>query len=170
MQLLQLQCYSLVYYLITHNVSSDQSPITVNRTNVTLYGVQPGQTCTVEISPYFLNKKGEPHYFFSRYIISYQAKITTPTANTPAPCVISEYKYNRLILVNAKGQVLADYTVCSHPAHHSPRTVCSHQSIQLWTVVMIVVPWVLLLVGVATAVTLCACRKGKCMHESKLCI
>ena len=39
-------------FVITHNVSSDQSPITVNRTNVTLYGVQPGETYTVEITPY----------------------------------------------------------------------------------------------------------------------
>ena len=36
-------------YLITHNVSSDQSPITTNRTNVTLYGMQPGETYTVEM-------------------------------------------------------------------------------------------------------------------------
>ena len=35
---------------------------------------------------------------------------------------------------------------------------------------MIVVPWVLLMVGVATAVILCTCKKGKCVHESKPCI
>ena len=48
---LKVACYSMPYYsfLITHNISSDQSPITVNRTNVTLYGVQPGETYTVEI-------------------------------------------------------------------------------------------------------------------------
>ena len=34
------------HFLITHNVSSDQSPITTNRTNVTLYGVRPGETYT----------------------------------------------------------------------------------------------------------------------------
>ena len=39
------------YYIVTHNVSVDQSPITVNRTSVTLYGVQPGETYTVEIIP-----------------------------------------------------------------------------------------------------------------------
>ena len=39
-------------YLITHNVSADQSAITVNRTNVTLYGVQPGETYSVRITPY----------------------------------------------------------------------------------------------------------------------
>ena len=162
MQLPQDQCYPLVHYLITHNVSSEQLAITINRTNVTLYGVQPGQTYTVAISPYFLDKKGEPHYFFSSYIISYQAKITTPTANTPAPSVISECKYNRLILVNAKGQVLADCTVWSHdPARHSPHAVCSHQSTQSWTVVMIAVPWVLLVVGVAAAVIACTYKKGK---------
>ena len=44
-----------VVYIITHNVSSDQSPITVNRTNVTLYGVQPGVTYTVEITPSVTN-------------------------------------------------------------------------------------------------------------------
>ena len=53
MHILQVDCGSTQYnYLITHNVSSDQSPITVNRTNVTLYGVQPGETYTVEIIPY----------------------------------------------------------------------------------------------------------------------
>ena len=50
-----MRCSESSQYLITHNVSSDQSPITVNRTNVTLYGVQPGETYTVEISPYPLN-------------------------------------------------------------------------------------------------------------------
>ena len=40
------------WFIITHNVSSDQSPITVNRTNVTLYGVQPGETYSVEIISY----------------------------------------------------------------------------------------------------------------------
>ena len=45
-------CSSHVYYVVTHNVSSDQSPLIVNRTNVTLYGVQPGETYTVEIIPY----------------------------------------------------------------------------------------------------------------------
>ena len=40
------------HYLITHNVSSDQSPITTNRTSVTLYGVQPGETYTVMIFIY----------------------------------------------------------------------------------------------------------------------
>ena len=50
-QLTEQLCYPLVQYLITHNVSSDQSTITVNRTNVTLYGVQPGETYTVEIIP-----------------------------------------------------------------------------------------------------------------------
>ena len=46
-------CYPLVQYLINHNVSGDQSPITVNRTNMTLYGVQPGETYYVEITPYY---------------------------------------------------------------------------------------------------------------------
>ena len=61
------------------------------------------------------------------------------------------------------------YVVLQFPSNFpfSPRTVCSHQSIQSWTVVMIVVPWVLLMVGVATAVILCACKKGKSVHESK---
>ena len=51
MQLTEQLCHPVVQYLITHNVSSDQSTITVNRTNVTLYGVQPGETYTVEITP-----------------------------------------------------------------------------------------------------------------------
>ena len=54
-QLTEQLCYPLVQYLITHNVSSDQSTITVNRTNVTLYGVQPGETYTVEITPCYGN-------------------------------------------------------------------------------------------------------------------
>ena len=51
----QVVCSSHVYYIVTHNISSDQSPITVNRTNVTLYGVQPGETytVTVEITPHY---------------------------------------------------------------------------------------------------------------------
>ena len=36
-------------FQITHNVSLDQSPITTNRPSVTLYGVQLGETYTVEI-------------------------------------------------------------------------------------------------------------------------
>ena len=51
LQLTEQLCYPLVQYLITHNVSSDQSTVTVNRTNVTLYGVQSGETYTVEITP-----------------------------------------------------------------------------------------------------------------------
>ena len=39
-------------FVITHNVSSDQSPITVNKTNVTLYGVKQGETYIVEITTY----------------------------------------------------------------------------------------------------------------------
>ena len=93
-------CYPLVQYLISHNVSSDQSPITVNRTNVTLYGVQPGETYTVEITPYLLNKKGELHKFFFSYAFSCPVTVTTtytvttntatPTANTLTPSVTSK--------------------------------------------------------------------------------
>ena len=36
-------------FQITHNVSSDQSPIATNRPSVTLYGVQPGETYTVSV-------------------------------------------------------------------------------------------------------------------------
>ena len=49
-------------YIITHNVSSDQSPITVNRTNVTLYGVQPGETYNVEIMPSVTYKSANCSY------------------------------------------------------------------------------------------------------------
>ena len=49
----------VVHYLITHNVSSDQSTITVNRTNVTLYGLQPREAYTVRITPYVLKKAVE---------------------------------------------------------------------------------------------------------------
>ena len=62
-QLEEQLCYPLVQYLITHNVSSDQSPITVNRTNVTLYGVQLGETYTVEVIPYVFSKKGKAKKF-----------------------------------------------------------------------------------------------------------
>ena len=72
----------LIQYQITHNVSSDQSPITVNRTNVTLYGVQPGETYTVEITPYLLTKKGEPNIFFFSFVISVPAAATTTTTTT----------------------------------------------------------------------------------------
>ena len=59
LKLLEQPCCLVVHYLITHNVSSDQSPITPNRTNVTLYGVQPGEAYTVRITPYVLNKAVE---------------------------------------------------------------------------------------------------------------
>ena len=72
---------------------------------------------------------------------------------------------NLLGLLSAK-VVLRSFTI----SFYSPRTVCPHQSIQSWTVVMIVVPWLLLMVGVATAVILCTCKKGECVHESKPCI
>ena len=61
LQLVQELCFSTAQYLVTHNVSSDQSPIATNRTNVTLYGVRPGETYTVEIIPYnVLFRRGEP--------------------------------------------------------------------------------------------------------------
>ena len=71
LQLVEQLCYPLVHYQITHNVSSDQSPITTNRTNVTLYGVQPGETYTVEITPYVQLRKGEPRTFtFSKALLT----------------------------------------------------------------------------------------------------
>ena len=63
MQLLEQLCYPLVHYHITHNVSSDQSPITTNRTSVTIYRVRPGETYTVEITPYVQLRSGEPRTF-----------------------------------------------------------------------------------------------------------
>ena len=53
--MLQVACssrFQYTYYVITHNVSSDKSPIKVDRTNVILYGVQLGETYTVEITQY----------------------------------------------------------------------------------------------------------------------
>ena len=38
-------------FLIRHNVSTDQCPIKIDRTNVTLYGVTPGNTYYVDILP-----------------------------------------------------------------------------------------------------------------------
>ena len=64
MQLVEQPCYPLeTTYLITHNITSNLSLITTNRTNVTLYGVQPGETYTVEITPYVLFREGEPVMF-----------------------------------------------------------------------------------------------------------
>ena len=83
-----------------------QSAMPVNRTNVTLYGVQPGEMYTVEITPYLLNKKGVPHNFLFRYVLSCPVTVTTactltmdknipttntqPTTNPPAPSVTSK--------------------------------------------------------------------------------
>ena len=36
-------------FQITHNVSLDQSPITTNTSNVTLYGVQSGETYAISV-------------------------------------------------------------------------------------------------------------------------
>lgn len=50
-----VKCYEVLdYYHILHNVSGEQSVVTVNRhrNNATLYGVQPGETYTVKIIPY----------------------------------------------------------------------------------------------------------------------
>ena len=97
-QLVHQTFYPLVQYLIIHNVSSDQSPITVNRTNVTLYGVQPGETYTVEINPYFLTEKGESTNFFFSYAVFFSEAATTmctitttPTTNTPIQSDTSKY-------------------------------------------------------------------------------
>ena len=40
------------YYLIEHNVSSDQSPMITNRSNVTLFGVKQGETYSMKIFPF----------------------------------------------------------------------------------------------------------------------
>ena len=52
--LLDHVCFSSVdHYLIKHNVSTNPNVITVvNRTNLTILGVQPGDTYFVEITPY----------------------------------------------------------------------------------------------------------------------
>ena len=55
------------WFIVTHNVSSDQSPITVNRTNVTLYGIQPGKTYTVEIT-FNLSTQCYSEYSATHYI------------------------------------------------------------------------------------------------------
>ena len=109
---LQVGCGLTQYnylYLITHNVSSDQSPITVNRTKVTLYGVQPGEIYTVEITPYLLNQIEKPsnnvcfnHAATFPAAAAATATIPTtactvtrrPTTNTPTPSTVtSEYEY-----------------------------------------------------------------------------
>ena len=114
MHALQVGCCLTQYnylYLITHNVSSDQSPITViNRTNVTLYGVQPEETYTVEIIPFLLHKIEKPSNIFFNHAASFPAAAATaataaipttactvtrrPITNTPTPSTVtSEYKY-----------------------------------------------------------------------------
>ena len=80
MHSLQVGCGFIQYnYLITHNVSSDQSPITVNRTNVTLYGIQPGETYTVEITPYITSAT-----------MSYFAKATVNIKSAPVCTVVCQ--------------------------------------------------------------------------------
>ena len=107
---LQVGCGLIHYnylYLITHNVSSDQSAITVHRTNVTLYGVQPGETYTVEIIPFLLHQIGEQSNVCFNHAASLPAAAVTatiptnactvtrrPITNTPTPSTVtSEYKY-----------------------------------------------------------------------------
>ena len=64
LQLMEQSCYPLeTTYLIIHNTTASQSPITTNKTNVTLYGVRPGETYTVEIIPYIMYREGEPKTF-----------------------------------------------------------------------------------------------------------
>ena len=63
------------WFIITHNVSSDQSPITVDRANVTLYGVQPGETYTVEIiahSSKWCTSGRSVHYITGWYVCVYK--------------------------------------------------------------------------------------------------
>ena len=108
---LQIGCGLAQYnylYLITHNVSSDHSSITViNRTNVTLYGVQPGETYTVKITPFLLHNNGEPSNAFCNHAAPFPAAAATktipttactvtrrPFTNIPTPSTVtSEYKY-----------------------------------------------------------------------------
>ena len=91
------------FYLITHNVSSDQSPITVNRTNVTLYGIQPGERYTVEIIP-FNHAASLTAVTVTATIPATACTVVTrrPITNTPTPSTVTgEYEYK---LLNAKGQ------------------------------------------------------------------
>ena len=92
---LQVGCgltqYSNYLYLITHNVSSEQSPITINRDNVTLYGVQPGKIYTVEIipRPFLLHHIGEPsNICFNNYAASFPEARTAATIPTTA-CTVT---------------------------------------------------------------------------------
>ena len=101
MYALQVGCGLTQYnYLIRHNVSSDQSPITVNRTNVTLYGVQPGKTYTVEIIPFLLYQIGEPSNICFNHAAFFQAATATvsitacavtrrPITNTLTPSTVT---------------------------------------------------------------------------------
>ena len=79
MHSLQVVCGLKQYnYLITHNVSSDQSPITVNRTNVTLYGVKPEETYTVEITPYVTqNSSASTMSYFATATVNIKSPVCT---------------------------------------------------------------------------------------------
>ena len=72
------------YYIVTHNVSSDQSPLLVNRTNVTLYGVQPGKIYTVEITLYSM-KVIKPNGNMSKKFIFLQS-VCDPTIQQMVSC------------------------------------------------------------------------------------
>ena len=63
MQLTKQPFFSMVKYLIKHNVNSELSAVVTNRTDVTLFGVQPGETYSIEIIPYlgFIATNGGGH-------------------------------------------------------------------------------------------------------------
>ena len=78
--------------------------------NVTLYGVQPGKTYTVEITPYLLHQIGESSNKSFNHVASLPAAAAAavtatipttactvtrrPITNTPTPSTVtSEYKY-----------------------------------------------------------------------------
>ena len=82
--LIQLVCSSHDYYIVTHNVSSDKSPLIVNRNNVTLYGVQPGEMYTVKITPNS-TKVIKPNGNMSKEFI-FSASVCDPTIQQMVFC------------------------------------------------------------------------------------
>ena len=114
-------------------MSSDQSPITTNRTNVTLYGVQPGETYTVEIITSF------PIHTYKMSITGQKLMLLTTTVHnsiTTVPVDLSNQ-------MNSNNNVTVKTT--STPA---------------WVAPMIALPWLLLLIGILSVLVYIVIIKG----------
>ena len=113
LQLLEKPCYPLeTTYLVFHNITSIQSPITTNRTDVTLYGVQPGGTYTVEITVQF--REGEPKKLLSvRLMLPKYNKICFIYMQAGIPSAISYYNDSSLTTVHVSSSETCSFTSCT---------------------------------------------------------